>query len=952
MAKTTHLQSLSKKSLASVTALLAPDEVIMDVSLYRERFAQTLPPVIAQKGMGRTLSEWITQCNDHIIVSCIYKCDIQPLFTNYRLALVAVGGYGGKTMGLKSDVDFLIVAPNSDIPADLIATKFGLLQNELHKIGIVWHLAFDFADIKLERPVDEDTCQMCTTRITSRFVYGDEACFKLYQQNTNESLKKYTEPLLTYFDRFRELRYNAHKKATLVDRNLKDSPGGFRDLDTIYWIKKLLSLHGREDEIHNAITFDADTPKEAAHAIQVFKSASDFIRRTKSALHVLCPSEVPIGSVKVNEININKNAEQLGKLLYGEKGKGEDFASELIRQGKVLSRVMRNLQDTVNSPYEYRLEQMEKKKSRGKDKSVAEQSLLLVRDFQYRLQNEPIDYSIQRRLRAQVSGIKDSSVFRKEEQRELFREILNETGEVGDALRLMNDTGILQRVYPPFKQIVNFVEQGVHATFNTLTIDNHTLEMIQELDFILFVIGKPEVKQRFERSLSEYERIVDDIRDTADVPLFIARADQFVKRIHVMNVERWANHSHLNLIADRISAIERPEIIYAAALLHDIAKPIENYPGEHAIIGANMAQSFSKKFNFSESEARRMALLVELHTVMPSSSQNERPSDPALIESLAMLIPDKEFLTMLYLLSYTDMCTANPEKWTKSKSRWLRTLYDKTYEYIDNDRHHIIDRDQLKHIVFHETRKRNAYLPEDKILIPEEIEEHFSLISDGYISQMSECPSLVVEQLFMIKQLRAENQVCLVSPVLESDGISKFIVVSRDKPGLFAELCGVIAVKKSNISEANIFTRDDGIACNVFLLEAPIPAQSEYDSLVQTFVRDMQLVVAGKYDLHSRFRLVRATAETNDVDHEIEIKLRDTGIIKVKLVSVPNQMGLAYFIGKLFAENQFNVHHAKLRTGKLSSNVIFEIGDRDGRQIDRDRIDQLKDILENMIRSL
>ncbi len=949
MAKTSYLQSLSKKTRLVISELLAPDREIADASLFRRKFAQALASVTAQKGIGRALSEWTTLLNDNITVSSIHKCEIQGLFSDYRLALVAVGGYGGKTMGLKSDVDFLIVAPNSDIPADLIASKIALLQNELRKVGIAWNLAFDFADVQLERPVDDDTCQMCTTRITSRFVFGDEACFDRYLENTNRSLKRYTEPLLTYFDRLRDMRYDTHKKGTLADRNLKDAPGGFRDLDTFHWIKKLLALHGREREIYNAITFDADTPEEEIDAIEVFKTASDFIRRTKCALHILCPGEVPIGSAKVNEIDINKNAELLAELLYGEKGKGEDFASELIRQGKVLSRIMRNLQDTVNSPYEYRLKQIEKKKSRGKDKSVAEQSLLLVRDFQYRLQNDPIDYSFQRRLRAQVNGIKDNSVFRKEEQRVLFREILNETGEVGDALRLMNDTGILTRVYPPFKKIVNFVEQGVHATFNTLTIDNHILAMTQELDFILFVIGKPDVKQRFERSLEEYQRAVDDIRNTSDVPLFISRANSFVKRIDVKNVERWANHGHLTSIADRISAIQRPEILYAAALLHDIAKPIEKYPGEHATIGANMAQSFSKKFNFSERDARRMALLVELHTVMPSSSQNERASDPALIESLAVLIPDKEFLTMLYLLSYTDMCTANPEKWTKSKGRWLRILYDKTYEYIDNDRSHIYVRDQLKHIVFHEARKRNAYLPEEKTLTASEIEKHFSLVSDSYLSQMSDSPSLVVDQLFMINRLLKEKQTCLVSPVLESDGISKFIVVSRDKPGLFAELCGVIAVKKSNISEANIFTRDDGIACNVFLLEAPLPAYSEQDRLVQSFVGDMQLAVEGSYDVHSRINLEGSSVEVSDEDSEIQLKLRDTRIVNVKLVSVPNQMGLAYLIGKLFAENLFSVHHAKLRTGKFSSNVVFEIGDRDGGEIDTGRIDQLKKLLDNTI---
>ena len=118
--------------------------------------------------------------------------------------------------------------------------------------------------------------------------------------------------------------------------------------------------------------------------------------------------------------------------------------------------------------------------------------------------------------------------------------------------------------------------------------------------------------------------------------------------------------------------LRKPELLLLAGLFHDIAK---GRGGDHSELGAVDAREFCGAHGVSDADTNLIAWLVEQHLRMSVTAQKQDISDPDVIHRFAALVEDRERLDYLYLLTCADIAGTSPKLWNAWKDRLLADLY-------------------------------------------------------------------------------------------------------------------------------------------------------------------------------------------------------------------------------------------------------------------------------------
>ncbi|NKA01607.1 MAG: bifunctional uridylyltransferase/uridylyl-removing protein, partial [Proteobacteria bacterium] len=148
-------------------------------------------------------------------------------------SLIACGGYGRKELFPYSDIDLLILTSKN-------------LNNSLNQkieqfITLAWDLGLRIGHSvrninETKREIKKDITVQ-TNLLESRYLNGDKALYKELKRIVNDTLvpKSFYEGKLKEQDH-RHQKYN--QSAYQLEPNIKESPGGLRDLQMIQWIGK------------------------------------------------------------------------------------------------------------------------------------------------------------------------------------------------------------------------------------------------------------------------------------------------------------------------------------------------------------------------------------------------------------------------------------------------------------------------------------------------------------------------------------------------------------------------------------------------------------------------------------------------------------------------------------------------------------------------------------------
>jgi [protein-PII] uridylyltransferase len=121
--------------------------------------------------------------------------------------------------------------------------------------------------------------------------------------------------------------------------------------------------------------------------------------------------------------------------------------------------------------------------------------------------------------------------------------------------------------------------------------------------------------------------------------------------------------------------LRKPELLLLAGLFHDIAK---GRGGDHSELGAVDAREFCIAHGLSEADTGIVAWLVQKHLLMSVTAQKQDISDPDVIHRFALQVADRERLDLLYLLTCADIAGTSPKLWNAWKDRLLADLHTAT----------------------------------------------------------------------------------------------------------------------------------------------------------------------------------------------------------------------------------------------------------------------------------
>jgi len=157
----------------------------------------------------------------------------------HKICLASNGGYGRQTLNPGSDIDLLFLLPKA---SNKISEKLATLIQDF--IPTLWDLGFkvghstrSIAECLKEATLDPSTR---TALLDARYLAGDQSLFDTFSSKfRKDAIQK---DLQSFHDeRIADIRSRYRRFSNTVflqEPNIKESPGGLRDIQNLMWITK------------------------------------------------------------------------------------------------------------------------------------------------------------------------------------------------------------------------------------------------------------------------------------------------------------------------------------------------------------------------------------------------------------------------------------------------------------------------------------------------------------------------------------------------------------------------------------------------------------------------------------------------------------------------------------------------------------------------------------------
>jgi [protein-PII] uridylyltransferase len=540
------------------------------------------------------------------------------------LTLVAVGGYGRGALFPYSDVDVLILLP--DQASDAARESVSDLVGQLWDVGLeIGHSVRTAAECVAEGAQDV-TVQ--TNLLEARRVAGDRHLFARFQRDIRSALDvpAFFEAKLIE----QQQRHSRHNDTAYnLEPNVKESPGGLRDLTNILWIA---SATGRGEHWVDLARHGIITPDEARQLRRHERLLQDLrvrlhyqARRREDRL--VFDLQTPIaGGLGLVATQARRASEQLMQRYY-RTAHAVILLNEIILQNLRAS-VFPQVEDAprrFNSRFEMRHELLE-----AADEHVfVSQPRAILEVFELMQHHPELKGIGARTLRALWRATRriDAAFRRDPVNRDRFIDMFRHGSGLTRTLRRMNRYDVLGRYLPPFGRIVGRMQ---HDLFHVYTVDAHILMVVRNL-------------RRF--AITEM--------------------------------------SHEYPLCSRLmSEFDHPELLYLAGLFHDIAK---GRGGDHSLLGMGDARRFCRAHGIPSDDTDLIVWLVEHHLSMSAVAQKKDLSDPHVIAEFAQVVGNEHRLIALYLLTVADIRGTSPKVWNAWKGKLLEDLFWSTRRFLSGD---------------------------------------------------------------------------------------------------------------------------------------------------------------------------------------------------------------------------------------------------------------------------
>ncbi len=791
---------------------------------------------------------------------------------NDSLALLAVGGYGRGELHPHSDIDLLILAKRPQAAKDDIAAFVRLLWDLRLDIG---HSVRTLADCRREAARD---VTVATTMMDRRHLAGSH---RLAAKLDKLLARRSFWPSARFYRAKQDEQAERHRQFDDMDYglepNIKSSPGGLRDIQTVLWIAE---RHCGSSAASELLAAGFLTPLECGW----LNDGRRFLWRVRFGLHALAgrredrllfdhqrelarrfgyqDTEAQLGVEQfmhdtyrhvlllreVNDILLQHFDEAIARA--GERPRIEPINERF----RIHNHYMETTSDEVFARHPAAIMEMFVLMANRRDiAGVRASTIRLVRQHLHliddRFRNDP-----------QVTGY--------------FMDLLRAPYTLVSQLTRMRRYGVLGRYIPAFGQVVG---QMQHDLFHIYTVDAHTMAVIRQM-------------RRF-RYRSAREKF----------PV----AAQLVHRL------------------------PKIELLYVAGLFHDIGK---GRGGDHSQLGAADVVRFCSRHRLSSEDTALVEWLVRDHLLMSATAQRKDIADPDVVNEFARVVGTQTRLDYLYALTVADINATNPTLWNSWRATLMRQLYHSTRAALRRGLDSPAQRGErvaacrgaalelLAAASFDGARARELWDDiDDEFFLYHSAEQVATITRAVHGHDLSTGPLVTFIDL---------------SGAARGEGATEIFLYAKDRDDLFADSVAAIDGADLHIAAAWVSTGASGVCCNSYVVLNAEGRPLEMDDGRRRGLAAALASAIATGDAAARAsRRVSRRLKHFVIPAEVTLDTEPGARASTLRVVASDRPGLLAALGGIFAELDLSVRSARITTLGERVEDVFEITNRAGRAI-------------------
>ncbi len=790
----------------------------------------------------------------------------------HRISLVAVGGYGRGELHPFSDIDLLVLLERGNYQRH--ASNIQSFLTLCWDIGLeVGHSVRSIKECKTQAKAD---VTVLTALMESRTICGDEELRANMEKAVGSDR---IWPAEKFFKAKSREQRERHRKSDhteySLEPNVKTSPGGLRDEQTVMWIARRKFGTVRFDDL---VTQQFITPEER----DVLRNGQALLWRIRFGLHLI--------SGRDDDRLLFEHQPRLAKIFGYEDGDQlavEQFMQSYYRTAQEVNTVcellLQNFEEAIVNPGSQKVTPInERFQLRNNFIEVTADDVFekhppaLLELFLIYGQSGTIEgmrASTIRLMRQHVHLIDDA--FRKNPVvTDMFIELLRDSESLFSTLRMMGRYGILGAYLPEFGRVIGQMQFDL---FHIYTVDAHTLQVVRNM-------------RRF----------------------------------------RYRNQEQRFPIAAHIyPRLPKIELLFIAGLYHDIGK---GQGGDHSELGEVVARDFCERHGLGLWDANLVCWLVLHHLEMSSTAQRKDISDPEVIREFALFVQDQVRLDYLYALTVADINATNPTLWNSWRASLMRQLYLETKKLLRHGLENQVDRNEY----IQENRNHALTRLQEHGMSEEDVRAIWNDVDEDYF--LREPVTDIVWHTLAIRDhdLDSGPLIAVRDDVSTrgEEGATHIFVYTPRAESLFAAIVTALDMLNINVVDARIAGSRDNVYDTFMVLESDGTPVGHKPGRIEQIRKTISEHIGkrGDFEAPANRRTPRVLKQF-DLKTEVTISNDANNEHTVLEVITPDRPGLLAIVANLFSEMDIVVQSAKITTLGERVEDVFYIADGNNQPI-------------------